>query len=368
MSKERFTPQYQRIFEDLKSKIDEGAYAPGDQLPFERELCELYSVERITVRKSLEMLVQEGLIEKHAGRGSFVKRKVSALERPISTTILFVMKKNQNDIESNTSAFNAQLFFPMERVCSDHGFSLLYTGLAQNDDIGDFILRHGIAGVFLVSTLPESVYDQVAEMRVPSICINHAHNRLTSVMPDNVSGVSAAVDRLFELGHSRIAYINGMPGAMNAIERFDSYSMSLFRHGISLRQDWIVDGEWTYNGGFNAMNAMLSSLASSDYPTAVVAASDMMAIGCIDAIKRHGFSVPEDFSVIGFDGIDMGKFCTPQLTSVLTDPGAMARIAFDHLRRIMDRRESEGDRYVIRLPAPLIDRQSTAAPRDAIAS
>lgn len=362
MSRSRFVPQYQLIYEDLKKKIEEGVYAPGAQLPFERELSEQYGVERITVRKSLSLLVQDGLIDKRAGLGSFVHQNTSDQARKASDTILFVMRKNQNDIRSNASAFNAQMFFPMEQVCSEKGFTLLYTGLSPEDDIAEPVRRHNVAGIFLVSTLAQNVYQRVRDLDVPAVCINHLDSRFMSVMPDNYSGVHAAMEELFTFGHRKIAYVNGMKEAINASERFTSYYMALCLHGESLRPEWIMNGEWTYDSGFAQMSQLLHDLPARDYPTAVVAASDMMAIGCIDAIKKAGLRVPEDISVIGFDDIDMSRFCTPQLTTVRTDSASMARIAFDHLSRSISCTAGEDkDKYVIRLPAKLIRRQSVAS-------
>ena len=63
MAKSSFVPQYQVIYDNLKAKIQSGELAPGSQLPFERELCEAFGVQRITVRKALDMLVQDGLME-----------------------------------------------------------------------------------------------------------------------------------------------------------------------------------------------------------------------------------------------------------------------------------------------------------------
>lgn len=335
---------------------------PGARLPFERELGEHYGVERITVRKSLSLLVEDGLIEKRAGLGSFVRQPVKDQERTDSKTILFVMRKSQNDIRSNASAFNAQMFFPMEQACSEKGFTLLYTSLAAGDDIAEPIQRHSVAGVFLVSTMPGSVYQRVWDLGVPAVLINHLDPRFVSVMPDNLNGVRAAMEKLVALGHRRIAYINGVPEASNAVERFSGYRMAMYEHGLTMKQEWILAGEWTYDGGLAAMEKLLAGLAPGEYPTAVVAASDMMAIGCMDAIKRRGLGVPQDISVIGFDDIDMSRFCTPQLTTIRADSINMARVAYAHLTRAIRERAGETDRYTVRLPVTMIERQSVGAP------
>ena len=75
MTEKAFVPLYRKIYLDLKKKIQDGDYVSGQKLPYERELCDLYGVKRVTIRKSLEMLAEEGLIVKHMGLGSFVAEK-----------------------------------------------------------------------------------------------------------------------------------------------------------------------------------------------------------------------------------------------------------------------------------------------------
>ncbi len=361
MARESFSPKYRRIFDDLMSKIERGVYPVGSQLPFERELCDMYAVERITVRKSLDMLVQAGKIEKRPGLGSFVKAPPAAVERPVSNTILFVMQKNQNDIRSNTSAFNAQLFFPIEQECSVHGYSLLYTGLTHSDDIGELVARYGIAGIFLVSKLPDEAIDCVAAMGIPAVCINHCDARLISVLPDNQSGVAMGIELLVSQGHRRIGFSQGAPDSINAKERFASYQMALYSHDLEMENALVMHGQWTYDGGRRAVEAMLASLPRAKWPTAIYAASDMMAIGAIDALKARGLTIPQDISVVGFDNIDMCKFCSPQLTTISTDPSLMAKVSLQHLLRLIDGGMTDADRYAIRLPVRLVRRESERA-------
>lgn len=316
-------------------------------------------VERITVRKALEILVEEGLVEKKPGLGSFVRAARSGREGR-GDTVLFVMGKNQNDIRSNSSAFNARLFFPMEQACRAAGYSLLYAGLEAGEDIADLIERPGIAGVFLVSTLPRSILDTVREKGIPAVLLNHRDDRFVSVLPDNASGAQMAVNALFARGHTRIGHVQGAAGSVNGDERMRAFRAALMENGLTFYPQWNVWGEWTYEGGKRAVAALLSSLPREEYPTALFAASDMMAIGAMDAIREAGLSVPDDISVIGFDDIDMCEFCSPRLTSVGLDPDGMARVSMAQLISRMEQEATAGDFYTIRLPVHMTARASTA--------
>ena len=83
--------KYERIANDMKEKIENGIYKPNDQMPFEAEMCEAYGVSRITVKKAMDLLVNEGLVVKRRGAGTFVKNipLMTDTDHPYSTTNQF---------------------------------------------------------------------------------------------------------------------------------------------------------------------------------------------------------------------------------------------------------------------------------------
>ena len=234
MAKSSFVPQYQVIYDNLKAKIQSGELAPGSQLPFERELCEAFSVQRITVRKALDMLVQDGLIYKRAGCGSFVNAPHRESEPAQQGTLLFVMSKSQNDIRSNSSAYNAQLFFLMEQMCRQSGYTLLYAGVSSAREIDALAEQYPIAGAFLVSTLDAEIVERHLALGMPLLCLNHHEARILSVLPDNEAGIAQAVSRLAALGHRRIAFVGGAPQSCNATERLHGFVSAMRDCGLAV--------------------------------------------------------------------------------------------------------------------------------------
>lgn len=358
--KSSFIPRYQRIYNDLKKKILDGTYPEGARLPIEHDLCVEYGVERITVRKSLELLVQDGLIVKRAGVGSFVQSSAPAQDvpAPTSNTLLFVMHCNTNDIRSNPSAFNSMLFFAADRACKAFGYSLVYAGINAGENILSIIQRYNASGVFLVSTPPAETADALVAHKIPCICLNHYDRRLVSIVPDNVNGVYEAISLLCRSGHERIAFIGGIPEAFNAAERYNGYRRALIDANLPYDPALCKTGDWTYESGMQAMQQLL---ALSERPTAVFAASDMMAIGAMEAIRNARLSIPEQISVISFDGTEACRFCVPQLSSIAVDSEQMARVACEHLDLQIRRGCRETDHYLIRLECQLIRRASALA-------
>lgn len=362
MSKGSFIPRYQMIYNELKAKIQSGDYASGSQLPFERELCESFGVQRITVRKALDLLVQDGLIHKRPGLGSFVSESTCAEAEPsFAGSLLFVMNKSQNDLHNNSSAYNAQLFFLMEQLCREAGYILLYTGISNNSEIRALMEQHHVIGAFLVSTVEQPIVDAFMQTELPLLCLNHSDPRILSVLPDNQTGIAKAVSHLAAHGHRRIAFIGGPPVSHNANERLQAFIFSMNDQGLPLCPDLVFRGDWTYEGSQRIISQMFASLPRSNWPSAIIAASDMMAIGATEAIHQNGLSVPRDISVIGFDNIDLCKLCFPQLTSVGPDARRMANIAVELMTTMLQRGSSSLQGCTVRIPVAFIERCSVGS-------
>lgn len=368
MADKAFVPLYRKIYLDLKEKILSGELAPGQKLSYEREMCETYGVKRVTIRKSLEMLAQEGLITKHMGLGSFVADSHVADSRqpsqPLNTdsasTILFVMRRNENDIYHNTSSCNTRIFFEMEQICRKNGYLLSYVGLDERSSLMDIIRDHPVSGVFLVSGYHEQTINELLRIKMPAVLLNHYDPRMLSVMPDNQSMLQLVIAYLCEMKHTRIAYVDGMVDSRNAIERWEAFRFAMYKQGLSVDPDLYFVGNWTYEGGKEAARKLLEV---EQLPTAVFAASDMMAAGVMEELRSHGIRIPEDISVIGYDNLDIDVLLSPQLSSATIDFKNMCNVAFEHLSLVMEKGDREMDHYVIRMPATLIRRSSVGLPR-----
>ena len=361
MSEKAFVPQYRKIYLDLKKKIASRELTPGQKLPYERELCDLYGVKRVTIRKSLEMLAQEGLITKHMGLGSFVagSSAPAAVSPDSAATILFIMRRNANDIYHNTSSCNTRLYFEMEQICRRNGYLLSYVGLDEQTSVMDIAREHPVSGVFLVSSYHEDTIRELTHMKMPAVLLNHCDEKMLSVMPDNMQMVSLVVGYLSEMKHRRIAYVDGMPDSRNAQERWEAFRFAMMEHGLQVDPELYFVGNWTFDGGKAAARELLKQ---PQLPTAVFAASDMMAAGVMEELRGAGLRIPEDISIVGYDNLDIDVLLSPPLSSATVDFRHMCEVAFEHLKMVMEKGDREMDHYVIRMPASLLRRDSVACP------
>lgn len=133
---------------------------------------------------------------------------------------------------------------------------------------------------------------------------------------------------LIDKGHRKIAFIGGafveeLPGVERGY-RFTGYKNAIKEAGLNLKKDWIRDGDWNLEGGYREMVKIISG---DNLPTAVFAASDLMAIGAMRAIHEAGLEIPGDISVISYDDIEMAKFTNPPLTTIHVPKEEIGKLA-----------------------------------------
>lgn len=363
---QKLRPQYYRIYEALKGKIAVGTLPPGGQLPFERELCEQYSAQRITVRHALDLLVREGLIVKRPGVGSFVADPALPGEKPGSchgvspdarNTVLFVMMRNNNDVRNNSNAYNSQLFFIMERACRAHGLSLLFLPVGDASELRQRVESEPPVCALLVSHTAPELCEYLLRASIPALVINALDGRVISILPENLAGTYKAMDVLFSLGHSRIAFIGGMEHYVNAKERYLAYRVAHWTRGLAPDETLVMHGDWTFESGRHGMEALLA-LPAADRPTAVFCASDMMAIGTYEAIQSAGLAVGVDVSVIGFDNVPMCGYVLPHLSTMGVSLEQMTRVTMEHILIAIRGEPNASAPYAVRIPAEFIERPS----------
>lgn len=178
-----------------------------------------------------------------------------------------------------------------------------------------------------------------------------------SVLIDFKQLVQDAAEYLLELGHRKIAYISGPALLTTTQYRFEGFMAAFNAHKSEINPDYLIEGDFTYESGKRAGEMIL---AMADRPTAVLASNDLMALGCMNALKTAGMHIPEDISIVGIDDILFAQFVEPSLTTVSIPLYELGKIGMESLLHL---RGNEGDLYgEVFLPHKLIIRNSAAKP------
>lgn len=224
------------------------------------------------------------------------------------------------------------------------------------------MLDEGRAGMIVVtSAFSEAQLHAFRRRQIPVVVIdplNPPSADVVSVGATNWAGGKAATEHLLGLGHRRIAYIGGIPGAECNQARLHGYMAALMAQGVPVEPQYIVSGgKFRRDSGITGLRTLLEL---DQRPTAIFAGSDSIALGVLSEAGRHGIRVPEDISLIGFDGTNQGAESVPSLSSVAQPLEEMGRAA---LRTLL--RQSRGevlDSHRVELATQVIVRDSTAPP------
>ena len=177
---------------------------------------------------------------------------------------------------------------------------------------------------------------------------------------DNVGGARLATQHLISLGHRRIALITNASQAYTAsADRLTGYREALEEAGLAYDESLVRYGNMTPHGGDDAMTDLLTT---GERPTAVFIASDTVALGALQAIRRLGLSVPDDLALVGFDDIPLAEFIDPPLTTVRLPAYGLGWGAAEMLLRLIAGDETTPNVNVI-LETELIVRESCGASR-----
>lgn len=230
----------------------------------------------------------------------------------------------------------------IQELARERGYALMSYYL---DEDGDEVAQGLLAsrerkprGLIFLGTNFEHFRARFGEITLPCVMITNSgvdfdFPNLSSVSTDDERAAEAAIDYLVERGHSQIGVLGGCMGVSDAATaRFRGCRRAFARHGMP--DDRVEMTRFAMDGGYEAMGRLMDKCPGL---TAVFAMSDVQAIGAIRALHDRGLRVPEDVSVMGFDGIDLGGYLTPKLTTVCQDARRMAdrgvEILFERIAR-----------------------------------
>lgn len=220
------------------------------------------------------------------------------------------------------------------------------------------------AAIFLGLRTDDRRYEELRTIGIPLITVDvpidveHA----VCVGCDQVKGAYMAVSHLIGMGHRRIAYISGHWHAPVSHERCRGYREAMEEAGLAVRDEWILEGDFTRASGQRCMERILSL---DPRPTAVFCASDLMALGAMDGARLAGLNVPDDVSIIGYDDIREAAEAQPPLTTVHQPRHLLGKAVADAAIAAMHAKGALAGKNRILLEPALVQRATVAPWREA---
>lgn len=246
--------------------------------------------------------------------------------------------------------FFSEIIRGVDRTARPAGYHVLVSGSHSDRAETEAVLQalHGrVDGLILMMPGPGlGRLDRALPRRTPAILLNGAGETAhPTLRVDNRSGARLAVDHLLDLGHRRIAHVRGPESNADAAERRLGYREALAARGVAPDPRLELPGDFQEESGY-AAGERLAELVPR--PTAVFAANDAMATGCLAGLRARGLEVPEDLSLVGFDDVPNARYLTPALTTVRVPIAEVGSRATERLLRMLsDPAEGDADDEVV---------------------
>ncbi|MBO0996032.1 GntR family transcriptional regulator [Bacillus sp. SD088] len=313
-------PMYEQIYDELCKKIINKQYQEGDRVPSEKELAELYEVSRITSKKALELLANDGLIVRLPGKGSFVREvdldkqvKPSKAMNERSKGLLIGLVMTDFDY-----GFGTHIVHGVEEASREHDcFPIIRRtmGLIENEIKAIKELLHlGVDGLIVFPAQGEYFNEEILRVAIdkfPLVLIDRYFKGIaaTSISTDNVSATKKAIHYLFELGHENIGLITPPPVDTTAIEeRMEGFTLAYDEKGLAVNKAlWATDLTSTLPNAFTSENIredidkIKHYLQENPEITALFAVEYNLALIAKKAIEELELKVPKDISIVSFD-------------------------------------------------------------------
>ena len=239
------------------------------------------------------------------------------LKQQRSNSLLAVVKGTSNEMFGSLVEY-------IQSEISKTGYPLLVDYIDEDDNEVLRAVRlcreKKPLGIFILGGNIEHFEKDFDKIEVPCVLVssdasNLDFKNLSSVSTDDRLAAKCAMDSLIELGHKRIAIIGGDRNTSDTGRlRFEGCLASCLEHGIDFDKDKDYLGvRFSYQDGYDATCRLLENKRNF---TALFASADVMAIGAIRALNDNGLRVPEDVSVLGFDGLVLSSFLVPKLSTV----------------------------------------------------
>lgn len=265
-------------------------------------------------------------------------------------------------VPDNSNPFFAEILRTIENFGYSNGYSVILcnsdSDVKKEISYTELLYAKQVDGIVFITTNNSVEHLQrLTNNGIPFVIIDRdLHLADTDViLVDNFTGGYEATQYLISLGHRCIACIAGPSLLTPSADRVGGYKKALQEAGIEVTPEFIVTGDFQFEGGENGMKQLLSL---KKRPTAVFACNDLMALGAMRALREAGLAIPQDMSLIGFDDIALTSVVSPSLTTIAQPIQEIARLSLQLLiDRIHEKMTVNSPKKIV-LPTTLVIRES----------
>ena len=258
--------------------------------------------------------------------------------------------------------FYADLAFYIQKILNNNGYMVMVFNSEYDSKKEIEFIQHAVhsnfAGLFLITAQTDGIKDSLEKLDIPLVLVNRIIDSFeaNSVLLDNFKAGYIATMHLIELGHPRIAFIEGQSTSSTARQRFDGYRQALKNYNIQFDENYVLNSDLKLETGYELAKQYISKLDGA--PKAVVIVNDMTAIGFMEYCRMVNIRVPEDISIVSFDNISISSLYDIQLTTVSQHVFEMSEQAVRLMLKLLINPNAKAERII--LDPTLVVRNTTA--------
>lgn len=320
-------PKYYQIKEFLCREIESSGHKPGDRFYSENEISKRFSVSPMTVRQAFRAMIDEKLVERIHGKGTFISHPYIPSEKLNSILII----GGEDVMHHLSNPFYAEILGGIQERAGNSNWKVHYYHYreTESEEIPSAVSGKEVDGVILVGRISKSFQELIVSTELPCLFVDGNFEGKHSLNPDNFGGAYRAVELLIDLGCRKIVHMDyGENGSQSAVQRRMGYSFALNEHNLDFREDMIFHGKYWFDYSMERFGEFLDSGIEFD---GIFAGNDAMALAAQKHLLKRGKSVP----IIGFDNIPTSRMCEPGLTTVSFDKYGMGRKAFGIINELI---------------------------------
>lgn len=347
-------PLYMQIYTDYVTKINTGQYQVGDKLPSENSIATEYDVSRITSRKAMELLQQNGYIERTPGRGSFVEfshengKDIGGIDNKMPIVGLIVPTSSDN--------FAMELVMGVEQGANDHAYNLMLRRShhsTENEALAiKTLYEAGCQGLVLLPQHFDIFNAYLLQLILdgfPVVVIDRQMKGVNTsfIGSNNYMATYKVTSKMLELGHQHILYLsNPVNSATSLGERYAGFREAFIKKKKFWNEDLFLSFSMDHSTHIDTtpevkLDYELITTFIMEHPeiSCVFATEYRFAQLAIHAIRKLGLRIPEDISVVGYDGptSETGNMFMTRILQPITDMGWQAVHILD---RVIKKKES----------------------------
>lgn len=277
-------------------------------------------VSELTKRKVLEVIDKTGYQPTFSARSLATKK----------SSLIGLIYAGKINVEFNHPFFN-EVISSFQKTLGAMGYDIIiFSNEMFDKDSVDYLARSRhfrLDGCLIIAG--EEVEEAVTELDKSDIPCLGIDLELTGenssyVMTDNFKVSQLAVEYLYLNSIRDVGYIAGKDSSDISNQRLEGFLQTMSQFGMTVQPQWIKHGNFFESSGYEAMEVILQG---DSLPKAIIAASDMMALGAMRAIKDYGLRIPQDIQVLGCDDVEACRYMEPALTTIKQDKQKIGRLA-----------------------------------------